>query len=302
MRKTILAMAGLLVFGWAVSQGQTSTETATQMQQGTTEQVQLEEYVPRVIIEGKWGTGPGEFGVAEGYQILPKKITVDNKENIFILDTANSRIQKFDKNGKHLFSIPIKSFQKNWYYDKNGPIAGSIEKYSTDVWTDDENQLYVLNIPKDDKRDIEIYENGKTFKTRMTINKKEVESYKKVKKNNIMGFLKSDLIEKNKQIIFLIDKNKVEKELVITTEKNLDSVKYLGTDIWNNIYVRCNTWGGQYIYKYSFSLKLIAKIKSYEGTKDTFFESDMEIDSKGNIYQLVTEYPTVRVIKWEKKK
>ena len=62
-KKTILVMAGILALGWASMYGQASTNTATQHQQNTTEQVQLEEYVPRVIIEGKWGTGSGEFGI-----------------------------------------------------------------------------------------------------------------------------------------------------------------------------------------------------------------------------------------------
>ncbi len=40
-----------------------STETVT------TDNVPIEEYVPKVIIEGKWGTGPGEFGMASRFPL-----------------------------------------------------------------------------------------------------------------------------------------------------------------------------------------------------------------------------------------
>lgn len=77
MRKTILAVTMVLAFGWAVVQGQTSTETATQLQQNTTEQVQIEEYVPKVIIEGKWGTVPGEFGFGDNPYNGPASFDLD---------------------------------------------------------------------------------------------------------------------------------------------------------------------------------------------------------------------------------
>jgi len=134
MRKTILAMVGILVLGWAVVQGQTSTDTATELQQNTTEQVQLEEYVPRVIIEGKWGTEPGEFGrnywmdEGEEYIYEPKSLAVDSKGNIFILDTVNNRIQKFDSEGKYLLSIPVDSFKGEYNYYENKPLENPFMK------------------------------------------------------------------------------------------------------------------------------------------------------------------------------
>jgi len=68
----------------------------------------LEEYVPKVIIEAKWGTKPGEFGIKTfKYQppIGPKVMFVTNGGDIYILDPLNQRIQKFNQDGKYQTSI-----------------------------------------------------------------------------------------------------------------------------------------------------------------------------------------------------
>ncbi len=79
----------------------------------------MEEYVPKVIIEGKWGSGPGEFGIH-----APKVITfgsvvidvdrkgsvsmdVDRKGDIFIYDPINWRVVVYNKDGKYKLSINI---------------------------------------------------------------------------------------------------------------------------------------------------------------------------------------------------
>ena len=108
MKKTILAMAGILVLGWAVVQGQTSTDTAT------TEQVQIEEYVPRVIIEKKWSSNPEGFmyEMAEGDFISPvDNIFVDDEGNIYVDDANKNEGKKFNKNGKFLSKMSMKTFQ-----------------------------------------------------------------------------------------------------------------------------------------------------------------------------------------------
>ena len=112
MKKVVLII-GMMLFALGIVRGQ-STGTVENMQQGTTEQVQIEEFVPKVIIEGKWGTEPGEFGIQETFgleKIVPNSIAVDSKGNIYILDLINNRIQKFDSEGKHLFNISVDSWK-----------------------------------------------------------------------------------------------------------------------------------------------------------------------------------------------
>lgn len=91
-----------------------STETVN------TDNVPIEEYVPKVIIEGKWGTGPGEFGAidpmqAEYYTIAmnPNSLAVNSKGDIYILDHLNNRIQKFNATGTFIADIPVYSFSDN---------------------------------------------------------------------------------------------------------------------------------------------------------------------------------------------
>jgi len=91
--------------------------------------VPVYEYVPEVIIEGKWGSGPGEFGTAQKFPLgyhepyRPSSLAVDSKGNIYILDIANNRIQKFNSKGKHINDIPVESLKgeiKGYCYTEEG--------------------------------------------------------------------------------------------------------------------------------------------------------------------------------------
>lgn len=74
-----------------------------------------EKYFPQVLIAGKWGSGPGEFGLGasmgeEGDDVIPKELVQDDSGNIYVLDNWNNRIQKFNVNGKYLEEISISAF------------------------------------------------------------------------------------------------------------------------------------------------------------------------------------------------
>lgn len=60
-----------------------------------------ENYIKKIIIEAEWGDGPGEFGVDLSLSPcgVPGGITIDENGDIYILDNANKRIQKFNKEG-----------------------------------------------------------------------------------------------------------------------------------------------------------------------------------------------------------
>jgi hypothetical protein len=168
-------------------------------------EVPVYEYVPKVIIEGKWGRGPGEFGVAWTYAhdvtlpespsgsmsepIYPGSLAVDSKGDIYILDTVNNRIQKFDKEGKYLLSIEVESYAGNeqpiWYgkvkredgsegldvvdsKDKQGNIIG-VDRWFPFYWPitvqginividSKDNLYYYLKRIKDGKESGEVWE------------------------------------------------------------------------------------------------------------------------------------------------
>ena len=68
-----------------------------------------ETYVPTVIIEADWGDGPGEYGmnIYSSPTSGPGGFVLDEEENIYILDSCNGRIHKYDSNGNFIRSIDL---------------------------------------------------------------------------------------------------------------------------------------------------------------------------------------------------
>jgi DNA-binding beta-propeller fold protein YncE len=52
--------------------------------------------------DGKFITSWGSFGTGEGQLNRPAGIAYDSSGNVFVVDTKNNRIQKFDKEGNFL--------------------------------------------------------------------------------------------------------------------------------------------------------------------------------------------------------
>jgi hypothetical protein len=73
--------------------------------------LEQEQYVEKLLIEGKNGSGPGEVKWKE-FGMLPSgpsSFAVNRKGEIFILDDINDRIAKFDKYGKFIANFPLDS-------------------------------------------------------------------------------------------------------------------------------------------------------------------------------------------------
>ncbi len=69
-------------------------------------------YVKKVIIDAKWGNGPGEFGINLNTDPItaPGGISIDSNGDIYIVDMANHRVQHFDRNGKLCNTFKITSY------------------------------------------------------------------------------------------------------------------------------------------------------------------------------------------------
>lgn len=118
-----------------------------------------EEYVPKVIIEAKWGTNEGEFGKTYhpfyDDRIVPDSLAVDSKGNIYILDKANNRIQKFDSSGKYLKSINVPSWKGYYYYTYKDSARGEIlpsEAEGINITIDNKDRLYYYFIKEQYKK------------------------------------------------------------------------------------------------------------------------------------------------------
>ena len=64
-------------------------------------------YVARDVVIASWGTGPGQIGLAKlgGPPLGPKSFDVDSAGNIYILDSVNHRVNRYDSQGAFVSSF-----------------------------------------------------------------------------------------------------------------------------------------------------------------------------------------------------
>lgn len=104
------------------------------------EQTEINNVAPISMYEN-WGKAAGNY---RGQFTLPRGIAQDANGNFFVVDTANFRIQKFDKDGKWLVSVGSKGTGNGQFNPINdeskdtGPSGIAVDKagnvYVTDVW------------------------------------------------------------------------------------------------------------------------------------------------------------------------
>ncbi|MCK4526741.1 YARHG domain-containing protein [candidate division WOR-3 bacterium] len=99
-----------------------------------------EKYEKKVIIEAKWGSGPGEFGLEpldETYTWVTY-ISLDKESNFYIADPNNGRINVFNENGKFVKEISISSELKYSY-------AGISMTLVEGIGVDDKGNIYLAS-------------------------------------------------------------------------------------------------------------------------------------------------------------
>ncbi|MDD5687085.1 MAG: hypothetical protein PHE88_04550 [Elusimicrobia bacterium] len=88
-------------------------EVSTQNEINKSTTTYLEQYEPKVIIQGKWGKGDDEFGIyTKGEVRGPVAMDVDKEGNIYIFDAVNWRVKKYDKEGKLQTTIDLEKIPK----------------------------------------------------------------------------------------------------------------------------------------------------------------------------------------------
>lgn len=66
----------------------------------------------RVLVRGAWGSAPGQFGrlrAEESNPEAPMSLAVDGQGTLSVLDQVNRRVQRFDRSGKLVGTVPIRS-------------------------------------------------------------------------------------------------------------------------------------------------------------------------------------------------
>lgn len=95
-------LSSLVVIG--TGSGSLFAQTANRSVQSDTSG--MEKYVKKVIVNAKWGKGPGEFQILKGGSL--GGMVLDNKGNIYIpqLDFKSCVLKRFDKVGQYLGETP----------------------------------------------------------------------------------------------------------------------------------------------------------------------------------------------------
>ena len=62
--------------------------------------------------EGKFQNSFGKGGTAEDELSYPLGMTIDAKDNVYIADSGNARVQVYNRQGKHLRQIPLPHNEK----------------------------------------------------------------------------------------------------------------------------------------------------------------------------------------------
>ncbi|MEW6104568.1 MAG: hypothetical protein AB1630_12265 [bacterium] len=314
-----LITLALLEMGWAQDEpkGTEALKPKEALGTGTKEvhPVYPEEYVPRVIIEGRWGTEIGEFGLTawEGEPEWPTSFVLNSKGEICILDHINNRIQIFSNSGKYLNSIPVESYERA-SEAKPEQFEESMKTWNTlgydfatiraeDLFLDKEDNFYL------DQDRINVKPGGETIRETRRI--KHTRAGKKValsqEKLGKVALLQDQsggsLIELEKekyqvslgtktgniQVIEILNpRNKSIKEIQFKLKYPITEIGFIKTDKKGDIYIFTG-WPPQ-IYKYDRKrillcvINLIGLPNPYG--KHPLISSLPRIDKEGNIYQM----------------
>src|SRR5919112_1846680 len=80
-------------------------------------------------------TSWGSEGVGEGQFKLPHGVDIDSSGNVYVVDTGNFRVQKFDSNGKFITMWGSRGSEKGQFDDMHGIDVDS----SNNVYVSDSN-------------------------------------------------------------------------------------------------------------------------------------------------------------------
>jgi len=305
----------------------------------STTRAEMEIYIPKELVTASWGTSEKDIGLTEGRPPYggPQAITVDRGGNVYILDTVNYRVKKYDNHG---------NFKKNIPYNQN---IGAI-----DMCVGNDGSIYLLN-----SLDYSVYQYNLTGEvlrqypkpewlyqiTRIDIDKNNnlvagglletSEPDRPLEKVTVLLGTKSEVFSELRQkatqkrgrfyrggiaythleginekegTFRVINENRqVIAELPIETSKPIAAVPFFDTDLNGNIYIVLETFLDSYttkissqVRKYNREGQLIAQFELPDGFY-TVPARRVVVDDPGSLYLLLPLEHQVKVIKWHQR-
>jgi hypothetical protein len=285
-----------------------------------------ETYVSQVIIDAPWGKDPGQFGIYEpdeGPNHGPFTFTISSQAEIFIYDSVNHRIQKFDSNGRFISVIPLTATGIEICVDPSGNVylyhtsrvpqliiqydsKGNLLKEYPNLWDDEGMRVFGgAHIYCDKSGKLFLSYHSDSLKTYVffQVGTTEINFLPEQQKATFRkGFVGTNTVvfdqEKNLQLrgnrFHLVDKS----------EKSIREYKplvggFVGVDSLLNIYT----------YRYD-EKKDVEEMRKYSHEGDLVAEFNVQtddfvwtsrshiVDEHGNIYVMSTSKEGLKIIKW----
>src|SRR3989339_49373 len=287
----------------------------------------LENYVSKILVSERWGTKSNEFGLIKGQEIEtigPNTFNIGRKGNIFIFDSVNKVIKKYDKKGEFISNFGNKIYGSNIVTDDNEQIY-VLDGQILHLYTSSGNIVESTPISKDIQLDEGYGEGMKLDDFGNIFIKKSQKSYQiskringKFKKLSEKEHLKSERFgmpnrKKNKwfkirrenkhrtSIQVINDNGNILKEISDNISDSFGTVLFIDQDKFGFIYAETERiTDDNYVHlevrKYDENGNLV-KIVELENSYYTTVYKKIEIDDFGNIYQLLTTPDGVQIIK-----
>jgi hypothetical protein len=284
---------------------------------------------PSILAEIPWGTGADKIGLLDQPEIEtlgPKSFTVNNGK-VFILDYVDQGIKAFDLNAKTISKVgekivggsialgPDGSFLvlngKNINkISQNGLVEDSVdiskdidlvEGYGQDVYIKNGKSLMINNHKAKEFKIADI-QSGKLLKSDA---EKQSGSCKPARKDDTGDQSSYDVKWVDRSTIQLSKYNKKDeltRTIEIKTTDAFGGVQIKGVDSKGNVYLEVERMTpDNYVHldikKINRAGKEVSSIELINNYFTTVYKKT-EIDSAGNIYQMVTDQDGVRILLW----
>lgn len=281
------------------------------------------------LIAGSWGNSSDAFGKADEGIDGPSSFVIGSNGDIYVLDQINQRIKQYDASGefKKVINIDRRTVgniaiaadgaiylldpiltKSILQYDSNGKLvqqarlndnfqfATSLQVRGADVFAENQREeMY------------KIIDSGRALESDNQVNTKVPG---KLKKDQAGTFMSARLLDKRNFHVLLTDYDgKTKLKIKAESKLNINQLLLLDSDSKGNIYVGLEVYeegpapdyqfiNNQIVVaKYDPSGKLAGKIEFPRGHGFAPYK-ELEVDDKGNVYQLQTDDAGVKIVKW----